>query len=49
MPTCQVTGWYDRLIGTIDNFTGMVSAASIGIGPWGHDSGAFVRRQGPLD
>ena len=25
VPTCQVTGWYDRLIGTIDNFAGMVA------------------------
>ena len=57
VPTCQVTGWYDRLIGTIDNFTGMVANGPaalrgqhrITIGPWGHDSGAFVRRQGPLD
>ena len=57
VPTCQVTGWYDRLIGTIDNFTGMVANGPtalrgrhrIMIGPWGHDSGAFVRRQGPLD
>ena len=57
VPTCQVTGWYDRLIGTIDNFTGMVekgpaalrSEHRITIGPWGHDSGAFVRHQGPLD
>ena len=56
VPTCQVTGWYDRLIGTIDNFTGMVANGPtalrgqhrIMIGPWGHDSGAFVRRQGPL-
>ena len=56
-PTCQVTGWYDRLNGTIDNFTGMVANGPaalrdqhrITIGPWGHDSGAFVRRQGPLD
>ena len=54
VPTCQVTGWYDRLIGTIDNFTGMVANGPtalrgqhrITIGPWGHDSGAFVRRQG---
>ena len=50
VPTCQVTGWYDRLIGTIDNFTGMVangptalrSQHRIMIGPWGHD----LRRRG---
>ena len=42
VPTCQVTGWYDRLLGTIDNFTGMVANGPaavrgqhrITIGPW---------------
>jgi putative CocE/NonD family hydrolase len=53
--TCQVTGWYDRLVGTIENFSGMVKNGPaslrdqhrIVIGPWGHDNGAFVGRQGP--
>ena len=57
VPTCQITGWYDRLIGTIDNFAGMQAhgpAALRGehrltVGPWGHSSDLLVRRQGPLD
>ena len=57
VPTCQATGWYDRLIGTIDNFSGMAENGPgslrdqhrIVIGPWGHHSGAFVRHQGPVD
>lgn len=57
IPTCQVTGWYDRLIGTIDNYTGMVkngpkalrSEHRLIIGPWPHSNVAYTRRQGPLD
>lgn len=57
VPTCQVTGWWDRLIGTIDNFTGMVANGPAGlrdqhrlvIGPWGHGNTTWTRRQGPLD
>ena len=57
VPTCQVTGWYDRLVGTIENFSGMVKNGPaslrdqhrIVIGPWGHDNGAFVGRQAPVD
>ena len=57
VPTCQLTGWYDRLIGTIDNFTGMVTAGPeilrsqhrLIIGPWGHNSNNLSRIQGPLD
>ena len=57
IPTCQVTGWYDRLVGTINNYSGMVQNGPytlrdqhrIIIGPWGHDNSAFIRHQGPLD
>ena len=57
VPTLQVTGWYDRLIGTIDNFTGMVQNGPaenkdkhhLIIGPWGHSNNDYRRQQGPLD
>ena len=57
VPTCQLTGWYDRLIGTIDNFTGMEASGPeslrgqhrIVTGPWGHNAANLVQRQGPLD
>ena len=43
IPTCSITGWWDRLIGTIDNFAGVVENGPTGlrdehrliIGPWG--------------
>ena len=57
VPTCQVTGWYDRLIGTVDNFSGMERGGPdslrghhrLIIGPWGHDSSNYTQHQGPLD
>ena len=57
VPTCQVTGWWDRIIGTIDNFSGVVENGvpavrdqhRLVIGPWGHSPDSFVRGQGPLD
>ena len=57
VPTCQLTGWYDRLIGTIDNFTGMVKEGPeslrnqhrLIVGPWGHNSNNLTRSQGPID
>ena len=57
VPTCQLTGWYDRLIGTIDNFTGMIREGPeslrnqhrLIVGPWGHNSNNLTRIQGPLD
>ena len=57
VPTCQLTGWYDRLIGTIDNFMGMVKEGPASlrgqhrliIGPWGHNNERLIRDQGPLD
>ncbi|MDA1347310.1 MAG: CocE/NonD family hydrolase [Chloroflexi bacterium] len=57
VPTCQLTGWYDRLIGTVDNFAGMAQNGPeavnnqhrIVIGPWGHSNVELVGRQGPLD
>lgn len=57
VPTCQLTGWWDRLLGTADNFTGMVTAGTVNlrdqhrlvIGPWGHDSGDLRADLGPVD
>ena len=57
VPTCQLTGWYDRLIGTINNYTGVVEKGPgelrdqhrIVIGPWGHNVGNMSRSFGPWD
>ena len=56
-PIMQITGWWDRLIGTIDNFVGVVENGPerlrgqhrLVIGPWGHDSTQFNRKIGPVD
>ena len=57
VPVCMLTGWYDRLVGTIDNFSGMVENGPANlrdqhrlvVGPWGHSNSSLVRHQGPLD
>ena len=57
VPTCSLTGWWDRLIGTVDMFAGLVANGPeavrgehrLIIGPWGHNVGNMGRRQGPLD
>jgi len=57
VPVCLNTGWWDRLIGTIDQYNGMVEngPASLRdqhrlvIGPWGHDATQLSRRIGPID
>jgi hypothetical protein len=57
VPTATITGWYDRLVGTIKNFSGMVengpehlrSQHRLVIGPWGHNVANMGRHQGPLD
>ncbi len=56
-PVMQITGWWDRLIGTIDNFEGITKYGPehlreqhrLIIGPWGHDSTQFARKIGPVD
>ena len=56
VPVATLTGWYDRLIGTIKNFTGMVENGPehlrdrhrLVIGPWGHNVDNMSRHQGPL-
>ncbi len=57
VPTLQITGWWDRLIGTVDNFHGLTTSGPedlqdqhrLIIGPWGHDPTDFSRKIGPVD
>ncbi|MGH6814551.1 MAG: CocE/NonD family hydrolase [Hyphomicrobiaceae bacterium] len=57
VPVMLITGWWDRLIGTIDNYAGLVKNGPahlrqehrLVVGPWVHDVTRFTRRSGPLD
>jgi putative CocE/NonD family hydrolase len=57
VPTCSVTGWYDRIIGAIEQYEGMEAHGPehlrgkhrLIVGPWGHGMGALKRNQGVLD
>jgi putative CocE/NonD family hydrolase len=57
VPTCNLTGWYDRINGTVDQYAGMVSHGPeslrkehrLIVGPWGHSNMEMTGRQGPLD
>jgi putative CocE/NonD family hydrolase len=56
-PVMLMTGWWDRLIGTIDNYVGLVANGPahlrgqhrLIVGPWVHDVTQFTRHCGPLD
>ena len=56
-PIYQITGWWDRLIGTVDNFSGITSIGPeelrdkhrLIIGPWGHDATDYTGGIGPID
>ena len=56
-PVMLITGWWDRLIGTIDHYAGLVKNGPahlraehrLIVGPWVHDVTQFARRSGPLD
>ena len=56
-PIYQVTGWWDRLIGTVDNFSGITRNGPeelryrhrLIIGPWGHDATQYTGKIGPVD
>jgi uncharacterized protein len=56
-PVMLITGWWDRLIGTIDHYPGLVvhgpahlrAQHRLIVGPWGHDSTQLSRRIGPVD
>ena len=57
VPTMQITGWWDRLIGTIDNYEGLINNGDralrdqhrLIIGPWGHDATNYTSNIGPID
>lgn len=56
-PALSITGWYDRLVGTIDQYQGMVENGfsaharehqKLIIGPWGHTTD-FTQQVGVMD
>ena len=56
-PALSITGWYDRLIGTIDQYQGMIKNGfstharanqKLIIGPWGHTTD-FTQQVGVMD
>lgn len=57
VPTCTLTGWYDRIIGAIEQYEGMEQSGPVElrgkhrliIGPWGHGIEKLRRNQGPMD
>ena len=57
VPMMQITGWWDRLIGTIDNYEGLITDGDqdlrtqhrLIVGPWGHDATNYSRNVGPID
>ena len=60
VPVMQITGWWDRLIGTIDNYEGLINNGNPGnpdlrnqhrliVGPWGHDATDYTSTVGPID
>jgi len=57
VPTCSLTGWYDRILGAIEHYEGMEANGPEAVkgthrmivGPWGHGMTALCRNQGPLD
>ena len=56
VPVMHITGWWDRLIGTVDTFIGLDKQKNpiknyhkLIIGPWGHDNGNFKGNIGPVN
>ena len=57
VPIMQITGWWDRLIGTIDNYEGLITNGNpelrdqhrLIVGPWGHDATNYTGNVGPID
>ena len=57
VPVMQITGWWDRLIGTIDNYEGLINDGDpdlrnqhrLIVGPWGHDATNYTATVGPID
>lgn len=54
---CCTTGWWDRTVGGIDSYTGMVTSGPeatrgkhrLVVGPWGHNTLRYDGRIGPRD
>ncbi len=57
VPTCTLTGWYDRIIGAIEQYEGMEQGGPdhlrgqhrLIVGPWGHGMASLGRELGPMD
>lgn len=57
IPIMQLTGWWDRLVGTVNTYKKAVDSAPptlagqhrLIIGPWGHSPTEFHGRIGPVD
>lgn len=57
VPFSQITGWYDRLVGTVDNYAGIVEKGPASlkdkhrliVGPWPHNNAQYTGKQGPVD
>ncbi|WP_444791577.1 CocE/NonD family hydrolase [Roseinatronobacter sp. NSM] len=57
VPTCALTGWYDRIIGAIEHYEGMEANGPADlrgqhrliVGPWGHGMAALNQHVGPMD
>jgi len=57
VPVMQLTGWWDRLVGTVDNHRGLTESGRsdlrgehrIIVGPWGHDTTNLTGQVGPID
>jgi len=57
VPTCSLTGWYDRIIGAIEQYEGMEANGPADlrgrhrliVGPWGHGMAALNQHVGPMD
>ena len=56
IPIMHITGWWDRLIGTVDTFIRLdkvdkkiKNEHKLIIGPWGHDNGNFKKNIGPIN
>lgn len=56
-PVMLMTGWWDRLVGTVDHYTGLVEHGPahlrnqhrLIVGPWVHDVTQLTPKNGPMD
>ena len=57
VPTCTFTGWWDRIIGTVNQYSGMIANGPaefrdqhrLVVGPWSHMMTNLRRDLGPVD